>query len=292
MGTTIEETTLQTSRLRMRLLTAGPEDGAPAILLHGFPELAESWSEVMPALAAAGHRAIAPDLRGYGGTDKPSGGYELDSLALDITALLDALELPRAHVVGHDWGGAIAYHVAARHPSRVNRLAVVNCPPPPVMARRVLRPPQLFRSWYILFFQLPLLPDHLLSRDGGALVPRLIRSSARNKENFTSERLAPYARNFATPGVATAALGYYRAMVRGLLTREGRSLLKDYPRIDAPFRLIWAEEDVSLGKELTLDLQPWFTQPVDIRYLPGVGHFAPVEAPEKVADLLLEHLRA
>ncbi len=289
---TIEEKTVQTSRLRTRVLTCGAANGQPVLLLHGFPELAESWRDVMPALAANGYFAIAPDLRGYGGTDKPAAGYDIDSLALDVVALLDALGLPRAHVVGHDWGGAVAYHLAARHPDRVERLAVVNCPHPILMARRVWLPPQLFRSSYMLFFQLPLLPEFLLSREGGKLVPRMLRSTAVDKRNFTRERLEPYALNFATPGVASGAVNYYRSMVRTLLSRDGRGMLKSYPRIRAPFRLIWAEADVALGKELTYGMEPYFERPPDIQYLPGVGHFAPIEAPEKVAPLIVEHLRA
>ncbi len=161
--------------LRMQVLEAGPADGPLVILLHGFPELSESWREVIPMLAAAGYRAVAPDLRGYGGTERPENGYDLDTLANDVVELARHLQPDKpVHLVGHDWGGLIAYHVAATHPEVVDRLAVINAPHP-ATAPRFLLPQQALRSWYMLFFQLPFLPERLLTARGGALVPRLIK---------------------------------------------------------------------------------------------------------------------
>lgn len=278
--------------LRMQALEAGPATGPLVLLLHGFPELSESWRDVLPVLGAAGFHAVAPDLRGYGGTDRPPSGYDVDTLAGDIVQLARHLQPGRpAHLVGHDWGGAIAYHVAAWHPDVVDRLAVVNCPHPGVMAKRIWWPPQLVRSWYMFFFQLPVLPERLLSARGGAIVPRVIRRLLADGSRVSDERLAPYAAQFAQPEVARAAVDYYRQAVRGLFTPKGaRRMLRQYPRIRAPFRLVWAEEDLALGRELTVGLEPYFERPPDVRYLPGVGHFAPLEAPERVAALLLEHL--
>lgn len=283
---------LQLPSLRMQALEAGPSTGPLVLLLHGFPELSESWREVLPVLGAAGFHAVAPDLRGYGGTGRPASGYDMDTLAGDIHQLARHLQPGRpVHLVGHDWGGAIAYHVAAHHPDTVDRLAVVNCPPPNVMARRIWWPPQLLRSWYMFFFQVPLLPERLLSADGGRRVPQLIRRAMVDASRATDERLAPYAANFAHPDAARAAVAYYRQAIRGVLTPRGaRRMLGEYPRIRAPFRLIWAEEDIALGRELTQGLEPYFESPPEVRYLPGVGHFAPLEAPDQVASLLLEHL--
>lgn len=275
----------------MQALEAGPANGPLVLLLHGFPELSESWREVLPRLAARGYRALAPDLRGYGGTDRPKHGYDLDTLAGDIYQLARHLQPGRpAHVVGHDWGGVIAYHLAAMHPEVVDRLAVINAPHP-ATAPRFLRPQQLLRSWYTLFFQVPFLPERLLSARGGALVPWLIQKAMVDPSRVPEERLAPYAANFARPEAARAALAYYRGMGRSALRRrEGRRFFRDYPRIQAPFLLLWAEEDMALGRELTYGLEPYFEHPPVVRYLPGVGHFAPLEAPEAVATLLLEHL--
>ncbi len=279
--------------LRMQALEAGPASGPLVILLHGFPELSESWREVLPRLAAQGFRAVAPDLRGYGGTDRPAYGYDVDTLAADIYQLIRHLQPGQpAHVVGHDWGGVIAYHLAAMHPEVVDRLVVINAPHPST-APRFLMPQQALRSWYMLFFQLPFLPERLLTARGGALVPRLIKRALVNPSRVPDERLAPYAANFAHPEAARAALAYYRNLGRDALkARDGRRFFRGFPRIRAPFRLIWAEEDVALGRELTYGLEPHFEHPPDVRYLPNVGHFAPLEAPEQVADLLVEHLGA
>ena len=279
--------------LRMQALEAGPSDGPLVLLLHGFPELSESWREVLPRLAEAGFRAVAPDLRGYGGTERPVRGYDLDTLAEDIAGLAEHLQPGRpVHVVGHDWGGIIAYHLAAMHPERVDRLVVINAPHPGVMRRRLWEPAQLKRSWYIFFFQLPYLPERLLSARGGALVSRLIRSALVEPSRVPAGRLAEYEANFSRPGAARAAINYYRQVFRGLLSPRDWRRMGEFPRIRAPFMLIWGEQDVALGKALTYGLEPYFEHRPDVRYLPDVGHFVPLEAPERTAALILEHLSA
>jgi pimeloyl-ACP methyl ester carboxylesterase len=293
-GAPLREFSARLARLEVGGLAAGDPASPLVILLHGFPELSESWREVLPTLAAAGLHAVAPDLRGYGRTGRPRGGYDLDSLAADVVSLIDHFAPGRAaHLVGHDWGGAIAYHVAAFHPSRVERLAVVNCPHPSVLARRLWRPAQLRRSWYMFFFQLPVLPERALAADGGRRVPALIRKAMTDPARLTEERAEAYARNMARPGAARAALAYYRQMVRGLSSPTNlRRLFGGYPEIPAPFRLIWGTDDVALGRELTVDLGGHFARPPVVDYLHGVGHFAPLEAPDRVAASLVEHLAA
>jgi pimeloyl-ACP methyl ester carboxylesterase len=278
--------------LRMQALEAGPAHGPLVLLLHGFPELSESWREVLPLLGAAGFRAVAPDLRGYGGTDRPRYGYDLDTLSADIYQLARHLQPGRpVHVVGHDWGGAIAYHLAARHPEVVDRLVVINCPHPGVLARRMWKPSQLARLSYMLFFQIPWLPEKKLSENGGAVIPRLIRRALVNKSRVPEERLRSYAENFAKPGAARAALAYYRTAIRGAVTPWGmRTLRKSFRRIRAPFLLLWGEEDIALERHLTYDMERYFEHPPQVRYLPGVGHFVPLEAPEVVAETLREFL--
>ncbi|GMU00692.1 alpha/beta hydrolase [Corallococcus caeni] len=278
--------------LRMHALEAGPSDGPLVLLLHGFPELSESWRDVMPPLADAGFHVVAPDLRGYGGTDRPRGGYDTDTLAQDVARLAEHLQPDRpAHVVGHDWGGAIAYHLAATKPQAVDRLVVINAPHLAVFARRIWLPQQLRRSWYIFFFLLPWLPEHLLSAHGGQRVSRWIRHALSDPSRVSEERLDPYARNMARPGAARAALAYYReAMKEAVTSRRRQRQLRDYPRIRAPLLLIWGEDDGALGRELTQGLEPYFESPPTVRFLPGVGHFVPLEAPDRVASLVLGHL--
>jgi pimeloyl-ACP methyl ester carboxylesterase len=280
----------QLPSVRLHALTCGDPHGRPVVLLHGFPEYSASWEAILPALADAGFYAVAPDLRGYGQSEKPDVGYDVDTLARDVVALIDALGTGRADLVGHDWGGAIAYHVAAHFPDRIRRLSVVNCPHPRAMMAGLRRPKQLLRSWYILFFQLPLLPELVLTRAGGRVTAAFIRRSAVHGERFTPERMAGYARNFSDWQTARCALAYYRQAARRF--RSTRDQVERYPKIQAPFCLIWGEQDVALTKELSYDYERYFELPPDVHYLPDVGHFGPIEAPERIAPLLIEHLRA
>lgn len=279
--------------LRVQALEAGPADGPLVLLLHGFPELSESWREVLPRLAEAGFRAVAPDLRGYGGTDRPKEGYDIDTLANDVVQLARYLQPGRpVHLVGHDWGGVIAYHVAAHHPDMVDRLAIVNAPHPSAMARELRKPAQLARSWYALFFQIPYLPERLLSARGGALVSHLLRGAMVDPSRVPKGRLAEYEANFSSREAVRAALAYYRKAFRRDLSPRGQRESRNFPRIRAPFLLIWGERDIALGKSLTKGLEPYFEHRPFVHYLPEEGHFVPLEAPEKVAALLLEHFSA
>jgi pimeloyl-ACP methyl ester carboxylesterase len=283
--------TLPLPGLRMQVLEAGPADGPVVLLLHGFPELSESWRDVLPMLAAAGFHAVAPDLRGYGGTERPENGYDLDTLANDVVELARYLQPGRpVHLVGHDWGGLIAYHVAAMHPEVVDRLAVINAPHPAVFARDIWKPSQLLSSWYIFFFQLPYLPERLLSSRGGALVSRLLRRAMVDPSRVPPGKLAEYEANFSTLEAARAAISYYRQGLRRNLSPRGLREMREYPRIRAPFLLIWGEQDTALRKTLTKGLGRHFELRPVVHYLPEEGHFVPLEAPEKVAALLIEHL--
>jgi pimeloyl-ACP methyl ester carboxylesterase len=276
--------------LRMQVLEAGPADGPLVILLHGFPELSESWREVIPMLTAAGYRAVAPDLRGYGGTERPENGYDLDTLANDVVELARHLQPDKpVHLVGHDWGGLIAYHVAATHPEVVDRLAVINAPHPAVFARDIWKPAQLLSSWYIFFFQLPYLPERLLSARKGGLVSRLLRRAMVDPERVPKGKLAEYEANFSTLEAARAAINYYRQGFRRTMSPRGLREMQSYPRIRAPFLLIWGEQDAALRKTLTKGLGRYFELRPVVHYLPEEGHFVPLEAPEKVAALLIEH---
>ena len=279
--------------LRMQALEAGPAHGPLVLLLHGFPELSESWRGVLPVLAAAGFHAVAPDLRGYGGTERTEGGYDIDTLANDIVQLARHLQPGRpVHLVGHDWGGLIAYHVAAMYPEVVARLAVINAPHPERMAREIWKPGQLVRSWYIFFFQLPFLPEFLLSARGGAVVSRLLRRAMVDPERVPPGKLAEYEANFSSREAARAAIDYYRMLFRRTVDPRRLRESRSYPRIRAPFLLIWGEQDAALRKQLTRGLEPYFEHTPAVHYLPEEGHFVPLEAPEKVAALLIGHFNA
>lgn len=226
-------------------IEAGPERGPLVILLHGFPEDGESWRPQIEALAQAGHRVLAPDQRGYGDSDKPRGvaAYRLDVLARDVVALADQLGRERFDLVGHDWGGLVAWWTAAAYPERVRRLAILNAPHPGV-ARRYLdaHPSQRRRSAYVGFFQTPMLPEFLLGRGDSRLLVEVLRRTSRPGA-FSEADLERYRRAWAEPRTLTAMLNWYRAL------RPGR--LPPVPReVRAPTLVIWGAEDAFLERGL------------------------------------------
>jgi pimeloyl-ACP methyl ester carboxylesterase len=260
-------------------------------LLHGFPQSSYAWRKQIPALAER-FRVVAPDLRGYADSDKPPrvSDYRMPVLVDDIVGLVGELGEEQAHIVGHDWGGAIAWAVAQRWPEAVGRLAVLNCPHP-ALFQRALRSwsPQLLRSWYVLFFQLIGIPELILLRDGAAFVGRVLRNGTVRPGVFSDEDVLEYRRAFSMPGAATATLNYYRAIFRDALT--GRT--SDVSTIiHAPTLLIWAENDVALGRQLTNDMERLFASSLRIEYVPNTSHWVMEERPALVNRLLLDFLTA
>ena len=198
-GPSTEELALDANGIRFHALAAGPAEGPLVVCLHGFPELARSWRHQLPALATAGYRAVAPDLRGYGGTDM-RGPYDVRTLVGDVTGLIAALGRERAVLVGHDWGGAVAWATAMRAPEAVDRLVAVNCPPASALSEAMRRSPsQLAKSWYILFFQLPWLPERRMAKDGAAVVARALVGGSHRRGVWPPEELAAYRAAFARP---------------------------------------------------------------------------------------------
>ncbi len=304
---------------------AGAASGRPLVVfLHGFPECWYSWRHQLRALAP--HAAcVAPDLRGYGDSDKPRSGYDLDSLADDVAALVRALGRERATIVGHDWGGVIAWHLAARRPEAVERVAILNAPPKDVLLDRILESPaQAARSWYIAFFLLPGLPELWLGADGAANVPRIFLGGARRRAGFTSEDLDVFRRALAKPGAVESALAYYRTAVRDSLDAlrparalgaavsalarrlpaAVRGLVPGLPganagapprgrrRIACPGLVLWGVDDPGLGVELTYRFKDLFSGPFELRYIDGCGHWTQQEAPEIVNEALLRFIGA
>ncbi len=269
---------------------AGPDDGPLVVLLHGFPEAWYSWRHQIAALAPR-FRVAAPSLRGYGASDRPADidAYRIDRLVGDVHGLIRALGREDACVVAHDWGGGIAWAFAIDRPQACRKLVVCNCPHPAAMLRALRsNPRQMLRSWYMLFFQIPALPEWLLSRGDFRLVERGLRSTVRrrDREVFSDADIEQIKRALRPPGAMSAALSYYRAAMRN------RRLLERYAHgsIECPTLLIWAEDDVALGKELTYGLEPLFRGPFSIRYLPNCSHWVQQERPEEVSQALLDFL--
>jgi pimeloyl-ACP methyl ester carboxylesterase len=291
-GPGIEELALSANGIRFHALAAGPDGGPLVLLLHGFPELGRSWRHQLPALAAAGYRAIAPDLRGYGDTEL-RGPYGVGTLVRDVTELVAALGRGRAVVVGHDWGGAVAWEVAARAPDCVERLVAINCPPPTALADAMRRSrAQLRKSWYILFFQLPWLPERRMARDGAAVVARALVGGSHRRGAWPADEIEAYRAAFARPGRAKAAIDWYRAAFRPSLRR--RRAGRPRARIAAPTLVLWGVEDRFLGREL---VSPGVLRRVladgnvpEVVFVEDAGHFLQNEAPDRVNEELVRWL--
>jgi pimeloyl-ACP methyl ester carboxylesterase len=280
--------------VRLHYVEAGPQAGTVkgserlCLALHGFPEFWYSWRHQIPALAAAGFRAVAPDLRGYNESEKPPGvaSYRVGRLVADVAGLIRQAGVTRAHVVGHDWGGGIAWALAAARPEVVDRLVILNAPHPAAFLRELRTPGQLLRSWYMFFFQLPLLPELLFRAGDFALLERTLRHGPARPGAFTEEDIRLYKQALARPGALTAAINYYRAAFRHL-----GGLRRDLRPVCCPTLLIWGERDAYLGVRLTDGLGPW-VHDLRIERLPAASHWVQHDEPERVNRLLLDFLRA
>ncbi|HSQ55089.1 MAG TPA: alpha/beta hydrolase, partial [Gemmata sp.] len=220
-------TGLRTMRVRgsgvqLHAMTVGDPAGPPVLLLHGFPDFWYGWRHQIGPLADAGFFVIALDQRGYNQSDKPStiAEYKLDRLVADVTACLDDLGLASAAIVGHDWGGAVAWCLAAYHPGRVSRLVVINCPHPFAMQVALEGSwGQLARSWYMFAAQVPGLPERVAEWTRCRFLTRSLRASAR-PGTFTEHDLAQYRTAWSQPGAMTAMVNWYRAAARQTLRGE------------------------------------------------------------------------
>jgi pimeloyl-ACP methyl ester carboxylesterase len=225
-------------------IEAGPVAGPLVILLHGFPDFSWGWRKQVPALVARGFHVVVPDQRGYAHSDKPLdiGDYRLNELEADVLAIADGCGRDRFRLIGHDWGGVVAWWTAARHPHRVEQLVVINAPHPDAWSEMKRdRWKQMRKSWYIAFFQLPWLPEFVLELRNFWLLRRTLRRSAR-AGTFTTGTLENYAGIWSQPGALTAMLNYYRALLR-----RPRGKL---PRITRPTLLLWGEQDDFLTRAL------------------------------------------
>ncbi len=277
---------VEANGLRFEVAEAGEGDHL-ALLLHGFPELNFSWRHQMPLLASMGYRVWAPNQRGYGMTSRPEGvaAYTVDRLVADVVALIDASGAKKVTLIAHDWGGAVAWLFAIDKVRPLERLVVMNLPHPACFARELKTWKQMRKSWYILFFQLPWLPERMLTADNAAGIRRAFRDMAIDKSRFPRADLDVYARAAQQPGAMTAMLNWYRAAVRY------RAIDRAYPVLDTPTLLIWGEEDSALDVATTEGTDAYVSDFM-LRRLPGVSHWVQQEAPEKVNAILSPWLPA
>lgn len=254
----------------------GPVDGEPVVLLHGFPERATAWRHVAPLLHAAGYRTLAPDQRGYapGARPRRRRDHRLPELVGDVLALLDRLPDPAAgaHVVGHDWGAAVAWSLAAEHPDRVRTLTAVSVPHPRAFVRSWFTSRQALRSWYMLAFQLPGLPEWL-GRTGR--MTSLLRRAGMDDEDVA---------RFESEVLATGALRGGVMWYRGLPLTD---LRRSAGPVRVPTTMVWSDGDDAIDRVPMDRTASWVSAPYELVVLAGVTHWIPTQAPRPLAEAIL-----
>jgi pimeloyl-ACP methyl ester carboxylesterase len=277
-----QDGTVVTNGVRLHYVSQGK--GPLMLMLHGFPEFWYSWRHQM-AEFAKDYRVVALDLRGYNDSDKPqdTDAYHIDVLVQDIEGAIRGLGYDRCVLVGHDWGGAIAWHFAYTYPQMLDKLIIMNLPHPAKMAGFWQNPQQLLRSWYIFFFQLPVLPEWFLSADRCEAIGKALRDTAVDKSAFSDADIEAYRKAAAKPGAVKAMLAYYRCAFQWLLAPQS------WEKLDVPTLMVWGEEDTALGKELTYGTEE-YVRDFRIRYIPNCSHWVQQEKPQMVNQYMREFL--
>lgn len=280
----VEHRRIRGDGIELHVAVAGK--GMPVILLHGFPECWRSWRHQITPLVDAGFSVWMPDLRGYPLSEAPSGSsaYHLRHLTTDVACIVSATGFPRAHVVGHDWGGVIAWTFSGTHPALLDKLVILNAPHMKIYTDKVWRSSQMMRSLYVLFFQLPWLPEKIMSCRDFAVVRRIFHHMPAKKGAFTEQQIQDYVDILSRPGALTAALNYYRANLRA----SGLELARN-ARTNAETMVIWGELDPALGLNLLEGLDEVAPR-ISVYRIPDAGHWIQNESPEQVNRLLVDFL--
>jgi epoxide hydrolase 4 len=273
---------LSVNDVTLHYVTQG--DGELILMLHGFPEFWYSWRHQI-AEFSEDYKAVAIDLRGYNESSKPKerDAYRLSVIVQDIKEAIKALSYERCILIGHDWGGAIAWAFAYAYPELVDRLIVLNLPHPAKFSEGLRTLPQLLRSWYILLFQLPLFPEWLLSQNDYGLLTGILTQTAVNPDAFPPEAIEAYRTAAAKPGAVAAMLNYYRNLWGSNFLQESWDMLY------VSTLMIWGENDVALGKELTFGTQD-YVKNLEIRCISNCGHWVQQEQPQLVNRYIREWL--
>jgi len=281
----LEHSYIETNGICLHVVQAGPKSAIPVILLHGFPEFWYGWRKQIPALVEAGCRVIVPDQRGYNLSDKPKDvkSYHVSSLVEDILGLINVLEYEKVNLVGHDWGGGVAWTLANKYPERLHRLGIMNVPHPAVMRRFLLRDfEQIRRSWYVFLFQLPWLPETGLKRDDWrGLIGSLRNTSKPN--SFTDEDILKYKEAWSQPGALTAMINWYRALIRSM------PKLPDNPRIQVRTLMMWGMQDFALSHRMARPSMDYVNDG-NLILFPEATHWLHLDAAEEVNHYLIDFL--
>ena len=270
--------------ISLHVVEAGLENGRPVFLLHGFPDFWYTWIRQIQFLADHGFRVVAPDQRGYNLSDKPAeiAAYNIDQLAADVIALMDFYNSPRSLLIGHDWGGSVAWRAAHLFPERVEKLVILNVPHSAVL-KQALRSDfrQKLRSWYIFFFQVPQIPEFILSAFHCYLLKRLRARGGR----LTAEETKLYAEAWSQPGAVHGMIQWYRALLQ---TKAARL---ESPRIKSAVHIIWGSRDKYLGREMaqrSLEL----CDHGELTFLENASHWVQHDEPDEVNRLILASITA
>jgi hypothetical protein len=268
--------------IKLHYVTQG--DGSLMLMLHGFPEFWYSWRHQIREFAKD-YKVVALDLRGYNDSDKPSAlsAYRMSELMLDVAGVIKGLGYESCTLVGHDWGGAIAWSFAYSYPELLERLIVLNIPHPAKFVEGLRTPQQLLKSWYIFFFQIPWLPELLIQSGDYQLISDAFTKMAVNPSVFTAKDLEAYKDAAAKRGALTGMLNYYRNIFQSLGQGQNWEILK------IRTLMIWGEQDTALGKELTYCTQE-YVQDLTIRYIPNSSHWVQQEQPDLVNQYIGEFL--
>jgi pimeloyl-ACP methyl ester carboxylesterase len=284
----MEQIEIDARGMTFRARTAGPADGRPVLLLHGFPQTSASWRFELAGLAQAGYRAVAFDQRGYSPGARPEGvdSYKTTELVADVLALADALGIDRFDLAGHDWGGAVAWLVAGSHPGRLRTLTVVSTPHPAAFRAALAgeETDQRQRSSYIDFFRQPEAPETALLADDGAGLRGMFEATGMTADEGSRQATDEYVRVLTEPGAMTAALNWYRAM-----GPEGFGAMGP---VTTPTMYVWSTEDIALGRDAAEATARHVQGPYRFEVLEGVSHWIPEEAAPELTRLLLDHLEA
>ncbi len=254
------------------------------LMLHGFPEFWYSWRHQIPEFAAY-YKVVAVDLRGYNDSDKPKeqSAYGMNEFVKDVKGVIQGLGYEKCVLVGHDWGGAIAWNFAYEYPAMVEQLIILNLPHPAKFAQGFRTLQQLLRSSYIFFFQLPLIPELLIQMGDYQPIEMAFKGMAINKSAFTKADIDAYKNAAAKRGALTAMLNYYRNIFQLILLNQNWGIL------EVPTLMIWGEKDTALGKELTYGTEA-YVRDFQIKYIPNCSHWVQQEQPELVNQYMRDFL--
>jgi len=286
LSETWEHKFVETNGVRLHCVVQG--QGKLMIMLHGFPEFWYSWRHQIPVMAKH-FKVVAPDMRGYNDSEKPGDvrDYRIGLLVDDVMGLIKAFGEEKATIVGHDWGGIVAWSFAMAHPEATERLIIMNVPHPAVWQERakyVAR--QLQKSWYIFFFQKERVPESYFSRNNYLALKLMLRGSTVKKGVFSDEDLERFVEAWSKPGALTASINYYRANIRPEIFMEEVPL--KFARITSPTLVIWGEDDLALTLEMSRGAEKYIDAPYTIKHIPKCGHWVQNEEPELVNEYMLE----